>query len=122
MHLDTGDASYSPAIQAVYRPHAPFADILLHGTFLLTILLAMEINKYLMSSSKGGTGMKPYSVTALVTLAIFAAYWAYTIGDTLIHEFDIALTFIDVGALFALGFISGIALGLVPRFKIGHKI
>jgi hypothetical protein len=66
--------------------------------------------------------MKPYSAAALVPLAIFAAFWAWTIGDTLIREFSIALTFIDVGALFALGFISGIALGLASRFKIGQKI
>ena len=30
--------------------------------------------------------MKRYSVPALMTVAIFAAFWAYVIADTLIRE------------------------------------
>jgi hypothetical protein len=57
--------------------------------------------------------MKRYSVPALVSLAIFSAFWAYTIASTLIRELAKDVTFIDLGALFVLGLISGLALGLV---------
>lgn len=66
--------------------------------------------------------MKRYSIPALITLAIFAAYWAYSIGDTLIREFGINLTLIDLGALFVLGLTSGIALGLAVRIKNWQKV
>jgi len=63
--------------------------------------------------------MKRYSVSALATLAIFAAFWAYTIADTLIRKFAKDVTYIDLGALFILGLISGLSLGLIFALRKG---
>jgi hypothetical protein len=35
-----GKQAIHPQNQAVYRPHTPFTDFLLHGVFLLYILVA----------------------------------------------------------------------------------
>jgi hypothetical protein len=40
-----------------------------------------------------------------------ATFWAYSIADSLIREFSGNVTYIDLGALFILGLISGFALG-----------
>ena len=46
-----------------------------------------------------------------------AAFWAYTIIDSLIRELSKDVTYIDLGAIFVLGLISGIALGLTFAFR-----
>ncbi len=61
--------------------------------------------------------MKRYYVPALVSLSVFVVFWAYLIGNTLIRELGKDVTFIDLGALFVLGLISGIALGLVVALR-----
>ena len=48
----------------------------------------------------------------LVLVAVMAAFWAYSIADTLIREFMMDVTYIDLGAVFVLGLIAGVALGL----------
>jgi len=63
--------------------------------------------------------MKRCSVPALVTLAVFAAFWAYSIADTLVRELGKDVTSIDLGALFVLGVISGLSLGLVLAWRQG---
>ena len=54
----------------------------------------------------------PALVSALLAGAIMSAFWAYTIVNTLIRELGKDVTYIDLGAIFILGLISGIALGL----------
>jgi hypothetical protein len=44
-------------------------------------------------------------------------FWAYLIADSLITEFHKDVTFIDLGALFVLGLIAGVALGLIPALR-----
>ena len=56
--------------------------------------------------------MKRYKTSGLLVVAIMAAFWAYTIMDSLIREFSKDVTYIDLGVIFVLGLISGIALGL----------
>lgn len=51
-----------------------------------------------------------YTTPTLVTLALFAAFWAYTIASTLIRDMAKDVTYIDLGALFVLGLIAGLAL------------
>ena len=60
--------------------------------------------------------MQRYSVPALVALAVMSAFWAYTIIDSLIRQFSQDVTLIDLGSIFVLGLISGIALGLASAF------
>lgn len=57
--------------------------------------------------------MKRTRTSALLILAIMAAFWAYLIMDSLIKEFAQDITFIDLGAVFVLGLIAGIAAGMV---------
>ncbi len=66
--------------------------------------------------------MKRYSVSALATLAIFAAFWAYTVADTLVGKFAKSVTYIDLSVLFILGFISGLSLGLIFTFRNGKGV
>jgi hypothetical protein len=61
--------------------------------------------------------MKRYQTPGLLIVAIMAAFWAYTIIDSLIREFSKDVTYIDLGAIFVLGLISGIALGLAFAFR-----
>ena len=56
--------------------------------------------------------MQRYQVSTLFIASIMAAFWAYTIMDTLIREFSKEITYIDLGAIFFLGCISGAALSL----------
>ena len=57
--------------------------------------------------------MKRYLISGFIVVAIMAAFWAYTIADSLITEFSGNVTYIDLGALFILGLISGFALGQI---------
>jgi hypothetical protein len=63
--------------------------------------------------------MKNYRTSLLLILAIMAAYWAYTVIDSLIREFSKLITFLDLGVIFVLGLISGIALGFTFVFRRG---
>jgi hypothetical protein len=55
-----------------------------------------------------------------VALAVLAAFWAYAIADTLVRELGKDATFADPGALFILGVISGLSLGLVLAWRQGR--
>ncbi len=61
--------------------------------------------------------MKRYRRSGLLIVLIMAAFWAYTIIDTLMRDISKGVTHIDVGAIFVLGFTAGIALGLVLAFR-----
>ena len=63
--------------------------------------------------------MQRYSMPALIILAIFSAFWAYTIIDTLLREFSQDITFIDLGVLYILGLITGLALGIALAIRRG---
>lgn len=56
--------------------------------------------------------MERYTAPGLALVAILAAYWAFTIADALLREFVTSINWVDLGALFVLGLISGVALGL----------
>jgi len=60
--------------------------------------------------------MRRYSVSALLIVAVMSAFWAYTIVDTLIRKFSKEITWVDLGAIFVLGLISGGAFGLAWAF------
>jgi hypothetical protein len=63
--------------------------------------------------------MKRYQITGLFVLAMMAAFWAYTIMDSLMREFSEEITTVDLGAIFVLGLISGVALGVA--FTLGRR-
>lgn len=63
--------------------------------------------------------MRQPSVSILVMGAIFSAFWAYTIVHSLIREFSKDVTYIDLGAIFVLGMIAGIFVGLA--FALSRK-
>ena len=52
-------------------------------------------------------------------VAVFAAYWAYEVVDSLIREFSASITYIDLGVVFVLGLITGICLGAFLALKRG---
>jgi hypothetical protein len=52
-------------------------------------------------------------ISALAILAVISVFLAYTTMDGLLREFSQNITFIDLGVLYILGLISGIALGLM---------
>ena len=60
--------------------------------------------------------MQRYTVSGLLIVAIMSLFWAYTIIDTLIRKFSKEITWVDLGALFVLGLISGGAFGLAWAF------
>ena len=60
--------------------------------------------------------MQRYTVSGLLIVAIMSAFWAYTIVNTLIRKFSKEITWIDLGAIFVLGLISGGAFGLAWAF------
>jgi hypothetical protein len=64
--------------------------------------------------------MQRYSMPALIILAIFSAFWAYTIIGTLLREFSQDITFIDLGVLYILGLITGLALGIALAIWRGN--
>ena len=63
--------------------------------------------------------MQRYTVSGLLIVAIMSAYWAYTIVDTLIRKFSKEITWVDLGAIFVLGLISGGTFVLV--WALGRK-
>jgi hypothetical protein len=65
--------------------------------------------------------MQRYTIPALLTLAIFTAFWAYTIIEDLIRVYRTDVTTIDLGVIFVLGLICGIALGMVPTIRLREK-
>ena len=60
--------------------------------------------------------MRRYTVSGLLIVAIMSAFWAYTIVDTLLRKFSQEITWVDLGAIFVLGLISGGAFGLAWAF------
>ena len=56
-------------------------------------------------------------VSSLLMVAIMTAYWAYTVMDTLIRDIGVDATWIDLGTIFALGLISGAALGFAAALR-----
>ena len=60
--------------------------------------------------------MANYRVSLLLVVAISAALWAYAIMNTLIRDLLLDVTYIDLGSIFFLGLISGIAAGLAFRW------
>jgi hypothetical protein len=52
-----------------------------------------------------------FFLSGLLVVAIMSGFWAYTAMDTLIRDFGMDVTWIDLGTIFVLGFISGGALG-----------
>ena len=61
--------------------------------------------------------MQRYSASILVLLALMSAFWAFTIMSTLIRDFSLDVTWIDLGSIFVLGLISGLGLGLALRLR-----
>lgn len=61
--------------------------------------------------------MQRYSTSLLLIVALMSAFQAWAIADTLIRKFAKDVTFIDLGAVFVLGLISGIATGVVFVFR-----
>jgi hypothetical protein len=61
--------------------------------------------------------MRRYTVSGLMIVLIMSAFWAYTVGDTLIRKFSKEITWVDLGAIFVLGLISGGGLGLAWAFS-----
>ena len=57
------------------------------------------------------------AISALIIVAVFSAYWAYTIIGTLLRDFSQEMTFIDLGVLYVLGLITGLVLGLVLAIR-----
>ena len=60
--------------------------------------------------------MRRYTVSGLLIVAVMSLYWAYTIIDTLIRKFSKEITWVDLGAIFVLGLISGGAFALAWAF------
>jgi hypothetical protein len=63
--------------------------------------------------------MQRYTVSVLFGGAIMSAFWAYTIVDTLLRKFSKEITWVDLGAIFVLGLISGGAFALA--WALGRK-
>jgi hypothetical protein len=57
--------------------------------------------------------MQRQLMSALLIVFVGATFWAYAIADSLIREFSGRATYVDLGALFVLGLIAGVALGQV---------
>jgi hypothetical protein len=60
--------------------------------------------------------MRHYTVLGLLIVALMSIFWAYTIVDTLLSKFSKEITWVDLGAIFVLGLISGGAFGLALAF------
>ena len=56
-------------------------------------------------------------ISALFAVAIFSAYWAYTVIDDLIRVFSNDVTYIDLGVIFVLGSICGAGLGMASVIR-----
>jgi hypothetical protein len=61
--------------------------------------------------------MKRYQISSLLIVAVMSTFWAYTIMDTILRKFSKDVTYIDLGAIYFLGLLSGITLGLVLAFR-----
>jgi hypothetical protein len=61
--------------------------------------------------------MRRYSFPFLGFLVGMSIFWAYTAIDTLLREFYTNVTFIDLAVLVILGFIAGLAVGLIPAAR-----
>jgi hypothetical protein len=61
--------------------------------------------------------MQRYTVSFLLIGAVMSAFWGYTIIHTLIRKFSKDITYVDLGAIFVLGLISGLFLGLALMFR-----
>jgi hypothetical protein len=59
--------------------------------------------------------MRRYTVSGLLIVALMSIFWAYTIVDTLLRKFSKEITWVDLGAIFVLGLISGGAFGLAEN-------
>lgn len=62
-----------------------------------------------------------YTIPALLITAMFALFWAYAIIDDLIRVFHKDVTVIDLGVIFILGLICGVALGLIPAIRYRER-
>ena len=60
--------------------------------------------------------MRRYTGSVLLIVAIMSAFWAYTMVDTLLRKFSKEITWVDLGAIFVLGLLSGGAFGLAWAF------
>ena len=60
--------------------------------------------------------MRHYTVPGLLIVVLMSIFWACTIVDTLISKFSKEITWVDLGAIFVLGLISGGAFGLAWAF------
>jgi len=68
--------------------------------------------------------MKRLQVTILLIAAIIAAAWAYSIMNSLIQVLLVDVTYFDLGSIFFLGLISGLAAGLaigIWRRRMGEQ-
>lgn len=61
--------------------------------------------------------MKRTLNATLITVAGTAILYAYWVADGLVREFSTGLTWIDVGTLFVMGLIAGIAIGSVVGLR-----
>jgi hypothetical protein len=52
-------------------------------------------------------------ISSWLIVFVGATFWAYSTASPLIREFSANVTYIDLGALFILGLISGFALGRI---------
>lgn len=56
--------------------------------------------------------MQRYSASSLLAGAVLSAFLAYTVIDLLLRKFSDNITFIDLGVIFILGLITGVAATL----------
>lgn len=52
-----------------------------------------------------------------LVFAIMSAFWALMIIDSLLREFSQSITSVDLGAIYVLGLITGLGLGLAFAFR-----
>ncbi len=52
-----------------------------------------------------------YTLLWLVSLAVFAVLWAGIIAATLVKEMGTGVSYLDLGAVFALGAVAGLSMG-----------
>ncbi len=62
-----------------------------------------------------------FPTSTLLVTAIMTAFWGYTVIDTLVRKFPGDVTYIDLGVIFILGLITGIALGLALASGRSHS-
>ncbi|HPA44787.1 MAG TPA: hypothetical protein PLZ55_10195 [bacterium] len=57
--------------------------------------------------------MQNQIVSSLLLVFVGTLFWAWIIADSLIREFSANVTYIDLGALYILGLISGLTLAII---------